>query len=168
MYPEFHGKGLWACNHWLLLWLWIYWARDEAYDKVWSIEYDVRSNGDLAALWTIDPSYDYISCSPIHAYTTGSFWGPIKSGFKPTHTALKQVFRTSNTFLDYLHQQCLLGHTGQDECTLASHAQSFKHRSLVEFLCQGFGPNKNQRVEASWAAYKTLDSPSLKLFHPIK
>lgn len=168
MYKDFHSKGLWACNHWILLWLWKFWAQEESYDFVWSIEYDVRTTGDLFTLWSMDKTYDYISSASAHNYTSEAFWGPNKSGFRPTHTALKQIFRCSANFLNYLHDQALIGQTGQDECTLATHAQKFKYRNLKEYLCSGYSPNKNDAVTRAWKLEKNNETKKLKIYHPIK
>jgi hypothetical protein len=176
MYPDFHTKGLWACNHWLLMWVWKYYAKQKGYTRLWSYEYDVRSKGNLGAIWSLDNSFDYISSKSIHRRNgkDTSFWGPIASGFIPNWTALKQVFRVSDTFLDYLHSQFLLGHSGQDEMTLASHAKEpkgqkeFKISSLENFLSRHWSPNTNPALLKDWAYYKSLKDPPLKLFHPIK
>lgn len=168
MYPKnFHAKGLWACNHWILLWLWKFWAKEQYYDHVWSIEYDVRTLGDLNTLWALDRNIDYVSTTAIQQYNTEGFWGP-NSGFKPTHTALKQIFRCSFNFLTYLDEKCMEGLTGQDECTLATHAQSFKHSNLKQYLCSGFSPQKNENVFRLWQNEKKKQIQILKIFHPIK
>ena len=175
MYPVFHAKGLWACNHWLIMWVWNYYAKSKGYTRLWSYEYDIRSNGDLKALWSLDNSYDYVSSKAIHKRNVNdnSFWGPIP-GFSAGWTSLKQVFRASDDFLNYLHSQFLLGYTGQDEMTLASHAKDPKgHRefiisSLDNFLSRHWSPCQNEALIKEWAYYKTLVYPPLKLFHPIK
>lgn len=168
LYGYLHNKGLWACNHLILMWLWDSWAKEEAYEKIWSIEYDVRTTGPLETLWDLDSAYDYICCRPIEAYKTESFWGPNKSGFKPTHTSLKQVFRLSSRFIHYLHEEFKKGNSGQDECTLATHAQKFNSTNLSKYLCLGFSPCKSARALASWHSSKNIVSAPFKIFHPIK
>ena len=168
MYSKnFHAKGLWACNHWILLWLWKVWAKEECYDHVWSIEYDVRTLGDLYTLWSLDTSIDYVSSTSIQPYSTEGFWGP-NIGFRPTHTALKQIFRCSYNFLNYLDEKCREGLTGQDECTLATHAQQFKYTNLKSYLCAGYSPQKNDAILRLWQNEKKQQTKMLKIFHPIK
>lgn len=176
MYPIFHSRGLWACNHWLLMWLYKYYAKFKGYTRIWSIEYDVRSNGSIDALWKIDSSFDYVTTKAMHKRNINDtgYWGTIASGFKPNWTSLKQVFRVSSTFLDYLETQFLLGHTGQDEMTLASHAKEpigrepFKITSLDKYISTNWSPASNKAVEIEWLEYKKLENPAFKMFHPIK
>jgi hypothetical protein len=176
MYPNFHSRGLWACNHWLLMWLYKYYAKPKGYTRIWSFEYDVRSNGPLESLWTIHSSYDYITTKAIHKRNTNDtgYWGPVPSGYKSSWTGLKQVFRVSSEFLEYLESQFVLGHTGQDEMTLAGHAKEpigrepFKVTSLDRYISTNWSPAPNKAVENEWLQYKILENPALKMFHPIK
>lgn len=173
----FNQKGLWASNHWLLMWLWKFYAKDLGYEKVWSFEYDIRFNGSLKPIFSIDSSFDYVQSKTMtsRAGQTMSFWGPIVTKWNPNWTGMKQFFRLSRTFLNYLHEQFLLGYNSQDEMTLASHAREplnfkngFKYTACTEFLCSTWGPGINSRTTSDWASYEKLINPKLKLFHPIK
>lgn len=178
-YPGFHQKGLWACNHWILMWVWTFYAKRQGYTRLWSVEYDVRFIGSLAPIFQLDSCIDYVYSKNMAEYTSEAYWGPTHSGWKPKWTALKQLFRVSARFLDYLHEQFLLGHNGQDESTLASHAKeplpsllinepSFSHQAIGPYLSEHWSPHKNDRISKAWHMCKNMDKSELKLFHPIK
>jgi hypothetical protein len=158
-------KSLWASNHWILMWFWRYLGRSLNLDYVWSIEYDVRSQGDLKELWTID-FCDFLSTSPIKEDDSGYWASSIKWTLKK-YICHKQIFRMSPKFLDYLDEQFKEGRNGQDEMSLATHAilGNFSTSSLKKYLHSSWS-TCSQMSEAQLKAESNTEK--LILFHPIK
>jgi len=181
---QFYKNGFhsaWASNHWVLMYYWCHLGKFLGHTYIWSIEYDVRAYGNLGLLWGPESPYvneDYIASEPIHKVRKSYYWvkhmdrtwrnGPNW----PCMSAYKQIFRVSNRFLSYLHDQFLLGNNGQDEMSLANHAieGQFTVSSLQPFLHSTWSPYPKDVQEAERAFRAKFGSPQngLLLFHPVK
>jgi len=184
----------WLSNHWYLMYLWTtlgYSKKD--YSHIWSIEYDVRSYGNLDFLWGHSrPFHDQthlITSTTINTFLSSYCWAKTitpqwrASKESPKHTCLKQVFRLTDDFLDYLHLQFSNGYNAQDELSLASHAIQYCKKKNISttlgtdsllrhhFLSSRWSTtaNDSHSITRQWQSMFGSDTTkTLTLFHPIK
>jgi len=181
---KFYKNGfhsVWASNHWALMYYWLHFGPLFQHQYIWSVEYDVRAYGNLGLLWGPESPYyeeDYIASEPIHKVRKSYYW--VKHMDRkwrenpkwPCMSAYKQIFRVSDRFLTYLHDQFQRGRNGQDEMTLANHAieGQFTVSSLQPFLHSTWSPYQNDVANAEAAFRASFGQPQrgLVLFHPVK
>jgi hypothetical protein len=161
-------KNLWASNHWILMWFWKAVGRSLGLQHVWSVEYDVRSTGQLSELWASNSDTDYISSTPIVRAANDAYWSSSVPWASNKFIAQKQIFRVSARFLEYLNDAFLKCQNGQDEITLATHAR----RGLMN--CSDLSAKLHSTWTPSRQTLKMTDiflsapKKNCVLYHPIK
>jgi hypothetical protein len=160
----------WESNHWCLMWWWRRAGRG-LYDRVWSVEYDVRAAGCVDALWRVAPGADYVSSTPC----------TLLEGAAPhEYAALKQVFALSAAFADALDAAIARGDNGRDETVIATCARRLgvvcASLSDARLLAASWTVDAHaaRAVELEWRVCEELaalaggDGADLTLFHPVK
>src|SRR5690606_38251799 len=113
-------RDAWASNHWNLMWFWRHYG--QSYDRIWSVEYDVRHAGPgLDILWHIAPAADYIVArGPFRNGDNRGMDGPPNPAWivYDYYCAMRQVAAYSARFLAGVDRALRAGIHGQDEILL--------------------------------------------------
>lgn len=162
-------------NHWLLMWF--YSKFFNKYDYFWTIEYDVRINGDSSIIWNNQEKHDFIYVRGNYLNNdhkhNNTYFGKKLSSHEKYHGFL-QISRYSKKFLDYLHQCFLDGENGQDEMIIFSLCHRGRFTLTNKPLKSLIGGKWTWKGEFSlynsqlYEYYESNFPNKLIIFHPIK
>ena len=162
-------------NHWLLMWF--YSKFSDKYDYFWTIEYDVRINGDSSIIWNNQTNHDFIYVRGNYindSHQHNNTYVGDKLSLREKYHGFLQISRYSNKFLKYLHQCFSEGENGQDEMIIFSLCHRGKFTLTNEPLKSLIGGKWTWKDKFSfynlqfYEYYQSNLSNKMVIFHPVK
>ena len=167
--------SMWLSNHWILMWF--YKKFTTKYDYFWSMEYDVRINGDSAKIWNYHSSIDFLYTNGNHRCANNkyrnNYIGGKLSELQKFYGYL-QLTRYSKKALEYLDKCYSEGENGQDELitfSLMNRSGLTISKKFLHSLIKGTWTWQNSYSPHNKKIYEQMGKihkDHLCIFHPIK
>lgn len=182
IFTEFDIKNIYSkgfismrlSNHWIMMW---FYKKFNNYDYYWSVEYDVRINGNSILLWNYDEKYDFLYPKGNYKrinHPNINYYSGSKLTINDRYFGYLQLARYSNNAITYLDKCYSEGENGQDELitfSLLNNSNLTMSRKFLSHLIRGtwtwINSYSNQN-KITWYQYKKYKPNELCIFHPIK